>query len=257
MNSKVNFINLYIYFKVMETQQKLYDILIQKDDVTWQALIQDLIKKGEIDPWDVDISWLAQEYLKEIKKMQEMNFFISGKMILASAILLKLKSEKLLTEGFASLNQIMFPPDDLDYMDDYILNDQKKLNFEGNPKLTIKTPQARKKRVCITDLIEALEKALEVNTRRLIKREELERIPTDLVIPEKKIDINKLIEDIFDKIEICLKQVDVITFKNLLTEKPEKEEIINTFIPLLHLDTLKRITLNQEEHFGEIKISKK
>ena len=122
----------------METQQKLYDILIQKDDVTWQALIQDLIKKGEIDPWDVDISWLAQEYLKEIKKMQEMNFFISGKMILASAILLKLKSEKLLTEGFASLNQIMFPPDDLDYMDDYILNDQKKLNFEDDRYYNVK-----------------------------------------------------------------------------------------------------------------------
>lgn len=241
----------------METQQRLYDILVQKDDVTWQALIQELIKKGEMDPWDVDISWLAQEYLKELKKMQEMNFFVSGKMILASAILLKLKSEKLLIEGIATLDQIMFPPDDLDMMDDFIPNDQKKLNFQGDPKLTIKTPQARKKRVCITDLIEALEKALEVNTRRLLRREEFDKVPTDLIIPEKKVDISKLIEQVYNLIQVRFKQSEIITFTSLLTEKPDKEEIISTILPLLHLDTLEKIDLEQQEHFGEINIKVK
>src|SRR3989344_775857 len=211
----------------MEEQRKLYEILVQKNDVTWQSIIQDLVKKGEIDPWNIDISWISQEYLKEIKKMQEMNFFISGKMILASAILLKLKSEKLLNEDIESID---------------------------NPNLTIRTPQARKRRVSIADLISALEQALEINTKRLLRKEEAERIPTDLMIPEKKIDINKLIEELFEKIIIYLKEKNDLKFNNLLSEKPNRDEIIGTFVPLLHLDNQQRIKLEQEKHFGEINI---
>lgn len=241
----------------MEQQQKLYEILVQKDDVTWQALIYDLVKKGEMDPWNIDISWIAQEYLKELKKMQEMNFFISGKMILASAILLKMKSEKLLIEGIASLDQIMFPSDDMNDIDDFIHNDQKKLEFNGDPRLTIKTPQARKRRVSVDDLILALEQALEVNARRLLKREDFERVPGDLIIPEKKIDINKLIDELFAKIILVLKEKNNLKFDYLLSEKPSRDEIIGTFIPLLHLDNQQRIDLEQEEHFGEINIKVK
>ncbi|MBS3160047.1 segregation/condensation protein A [Candidatus Woesearchaeota archaeon] len=238
----------------MEEQRKLYEILVQKNDVTWQSIIQDLVKKGEIDPWNIDISWISQEYLKEIKKMQEMNFFISGKMILASAILLKLKSEKLLNEDIASLDHIMFPSDNIDELDDFLPNEQKKLEFIDNPNLTIRTPQARKRRVSIADLISALEQALEINTKRLLRKEEAERIPTDLMIPEKKIDINKLIEELFEKIIIYLKEKNDLKFNNLLSEKPNRDEIIGTFVPLLHLDNQQRIKLEQEKHFGEINI---
>ena len=238
----------------MEEQRKLYEILVQKNDVTWRSIIQDLVKKGEIDPWNIDISWISQEYLKEIKKMQEMNFFISGKMILASAILLKLKSEKLLNEDIASLDHIMFPSDNIDELDDFLPNEQKKLEFIDNPNLTIRTPQARKRRVSIADLISALEQALEINTKRLLRKEEAERIPTDLMIPEKKIDINKLIEELFEKIIIYLKEKNDLKFNNLLSEKPNRDEIIGTFVPLLHLDNQQRIKLEQEKHFGEINI---
>src|SRR3989344_2303212 len=213
----------------MEEQRKLYEILVQKNDVTWQSIIQDLVKKGEIDPWNIDISWISQEYLKEIKKMQEMNFFISGKMILASAILLKLKSEKLLNEDIASLDHIMFPSDNIDELDDFLPNEQKKLEFIDNPNLTIRTPQARKRRVSIADLISALEQALEINTKRLI-------------------------EELFEKIIIYLKEKNDLKFNNLLSEKPNRDEIIGTFVPLLHLDNQQRIKLEQEKHFGEINI---
>ena len=73
-------------------QDELLNILMQKDEITWQSLIYDLVKSEQMNPWDIDVSLLSKKYLETVKKLQEHNFFISGKVILASAILLKIKS---------------------------------------------------------------------------------------------------------------------------------------------------------------------
>ena len=122
--------------------------------------------------------------------------------------------------------------------------------------MTIKTPQARKKKVSINDLISALEKAMEVNQRRIIKRAELERIPDNLIIPEKGININQLIKELYNKIINIFKKQQTLTFTQLVGNG-SKEEKIRTFIPLLHLDTQEKINLNQEKAFEEINITLK
>ena len=177
-------------------QDKLLEMLMQKDEITWQTIILDLIKTGEMDPWDIDISILSNKYLETIKKMQESNLFISGKVILASAILLKIKSEKLLVEGIAALDNLMFPSDDIEELDQFV--GDKKIILDAEPKLTIKTPQTRKKKVSVDDLIGALEKALEVNERRLLRLAERNRIPENMTIPEKPIDITLIIKQLYE-----------------------------------------------------------
>ena len=72
----------------------VFDILMQDDEITWQNIITDLVKSEEMNPWDVNITILSQKYLEKVKKMEDLNFFVSGKVILASAILLKLKSNQ-------------------------------------------------------------------------------------------------------------------------------------------------------------------
>ena len=94
------------------SQDRILNLLMQKDEITWQTILNDLIKSGEINPWDIDISILANKYLETIRKLKEVNFFISGKVILASAILLKIKSNKLLEEDIAGFDQILFHGDD-------------------------------------------------------------------------------------------------------------------------------------------------
>ena len=233
-------------------QEKLYNILMQKDEITWQTIIYDLVRTGEMDPWDIDISILSQRYTETIKTLQEHNFFLSGKVLLASAILLKLKSERLITEYIARLDNQLFPPEE--FLEES--GDNKKIVFDANPRLTIKTPQARKKKVSINDLISALEKAMEVNQRRIIKRAELERIPDNLIIPEKGININQLIKELYNKIINIFKKQQTLTFTQLVGNG-NKEEKIRTFIPLLHLDTQEKINLNQEKAFEEINITLK
>ena len=92
-------------------QDKLYEIIINKDEITWQSLIYDLIKSGQLDPWDVDISLLSKRYIEALKQLKEANFFISGKVLLAAAFLLKIKSEKLVNEDFAEFDSLLYPKD--------------------------------------------------------------------------------------------------------------------------------------------------
>ena len=49
----------------------------EEDDVTWKTIIMDLCKSGKIDPWDIEVSILAQEYLKIVSKLKETNFRLS------------------------------------------------------------------------------------------------------------------------------------------------------------------------------------
>ena len=58
---------------------------MNKDEITWQTVIMDLIKSEQMDPWDIDISLLSKKYITALKKLQESNFYVSGKMILAAA----------------------------------------------------------------------------------------------------------------------------------------------------------------------------
>ena len=226
-------------------QDKLYDMLMQKDEITWQSLIYDLIKSEEMDPWDVDVSILTQKYIETVRKLQEMNFFISGKVLLASAILLKIKSNKLVAEEIPYLDNLIFPPEPEEYFEEerpeYII-----------PDLTIKTPQARKRKVDINDLISALHKALEVNHRRVMRKvaERNFKMPE---IPQKKIDISKLIKDVYNRLLSFFRKKEQVTFSKLVPSD-KKDDKIMTFIPLLHLDHQEKIVLEQKEHFGEIDI---
>ena len=76
-------------------QDRLLNMLMQENEITWQTIIYDLVKSEQMNPWDIDVSVLSQKYLETIKQLQEHNFFISGKIILDAAILLKIKSIKL------------------------------------------------------------------------------------------------------------------------------------------------------------------
>ena len=226
-------------------QDKLYDMLMQKDEITWQSLIYDLIKSEEMNPWDIDVSVLTQKYIATVKQLQEMNFFISGKVLLASAILLKIKSHKLVDEEIPYLHNLIFPPEPEEYFEEerpeYII-----------PDLAIKNPQARKRKVGVNDLISALHKALEVNHRRVMRKvaEKNFKMPE---IPQRKIDISKLIKDMYEKVLSFFRRKEPVTFSKLIPSEKKSDKIM-TFIPLLHLDHQEKIVLEQEEPFGEISI---
>ena len=239
-------------------QDQMLDMLLKQDEITWQTILYDLVKTEQMNPWDIDISLLSQKYLETIKKIQETNFFISGKVILASAILLKIKSEKLLDENIARFDSILFNQSydaGLEIAEEFEQKNQR-IKLMENPRLTVRTPLARKRKVSLNDLVFALEKALEVDRRRTLRNIALMSVPENIRLPEKKFDITEKIKEIYSRIKdlFTSKKTEKITFDELV-QSSKKEDKIYTFIPLLHLANQEKINLNQEIPFGEIHIN--
>ena len=168
-------------------QQEILSLLLEQEEISWKKIIYDLVQSEQMNPWDIDISILSSKYLEIIRNLKKMNFAISGKVILASAILLKLKSKKLIEEDLARFNEIINPSNE----DINLLEDDEEFYEENRLLLIPKTPQPRRRRISVEDLVSALERALSVNTRRSI-RDFMDYSPAKTVeIPKKKIDINQ------------------------------------------------------------------
>ena len=236
-------------------QDQILDMLLKKDELTWQDILYDLIKTERMDPWNIDVSQLSKKYLDIVRKLQETNFFVSGKVILASAILLKIKSNKLLTENIANFDsQLYHQEEDEEYTEQ--LEDQE-FEKRSQPRLTIKTPIARKRRVSINDLVDALEKALEVDTRRKVRRKRYDYPDEDLAMPVRKVDVGQKIKEVYSKVTEYFKiKQSNLTFTQLLPSS-SKEDKVFTFIPLLHLENQKKVDMHQKNSFDEIYISLK
>lgn len=224
-------------------------IVLEKDEVSWQAILYDLVKKEGMDPFDIDVSKIAQSYLDNIREMKNHDFRLSGKVVLAAAIMLKLKSNKLVGHDLNELDRLLTQPefDEAAFFDEIHSGGAQKQDV-FIPELIPRTPQPRKRKVSIHDLVWALQKALEVKRRRVLRH----RPPAPMDAPERKFDVSKLIKGIFAKLVTFFNnKQEIITFSNLTPSK-DKNDIITTLIPLLHLANERKVELSQQEHFGEI-----
>src|SRR3989344_4399420 len=88
-------------------QEQIHDLLFSKE-IGWQEIIYDLINTEQLDPWDINISVLSDGFLRKIEELEEADFFISGKVLLAAALLLRIKSEILLNKFIRSIDELLF-----------------------------------------------------------------------------------------------------------------------------------------------------
>ena len=204
-----------------------------------------------MNPWDIDISLMTQKFLDRLKELKNMDFRISGKIVLASSMLLKIKSTRLLDQDLTAFDTLLSSSDEEEVSE--ILEDSDSNLFYENdekPKIIPRTPQPRKRKVSVFDLVEALEKALEVENRR--KQYIVPEVKVG--IPKKQKDIGLVIKDLYEKIASFFKKSTTTLSFSQLIPSDSKEDKVFTFIPLLHLDTQGKIDLKQKEHFGEISV---
>jgi len=234
----------------MGPHDKLFEILFDKDEITWQSIIYELIKTGEMDPWNVDISLLTKRYIETVKKLEGFDFRLSGKVLLAAAILLKIKSNRLMGEDLAHLDSLFSQKDEEDEMfEEPLFSDAPE---QTKAELIPRVPQPRKRKVSVYDLVNALEQALHVKKRRLMANIP----PTNVDIPKKTKNITSIITDVYGQIKTFFSKnrKTKLTFSQLIPSD-SKEDKVFTFIPLLHLDHQRKIDTYQYQHFGEIGIT--
>lgn len=233
----------------IKNHEQIFELLFDKDEITWQSMLFELVRTEKMDPWDIDVSLLTQKYLEVIKKLKQFDFRISGKMLLAAAILLRIKSTRLMGEDLEQLDKLFSGEEIEDELSFEETAQFEKLTPEEKAILIPKTPQPRKRKVSIFDLVNALERALETKRRRV-----LQSIPPIVEIPQKKRDITDIIKDVYGRIiAFFRREKGILTFSKLIPSD-SKQDKVYTFIPLLHLSNQRRIDLFQEQHFGEIEI---
>jgi len=240
--------------EVNAKQLQLHEILFNRE-IGWQEIIYDLINTEQLNPWDVDIILLTNKYLAKIQELEEADFFISSKVLLAASLLLRIKSEILLNKYIKSIDEILFGKKEK------IASKLERIEIDEKiPELIPRSPLPRFKKVTLNELIESLNKAIITENRR-IKKEIIKNNAfreSSLSLPVRKISIKDKIKLLFTRIIQHFNEnksdlnihYDIIIGNN-------KEDKVSSLVPLLHLEHQNKIWLHQKDHFGDIHIWKR
>ena len=197
-------------------QEQIHDLLFNRE-LGWQEIIYDLINTEQLDPWNIDIILLSNKYLERIQNYEKDDFFVSSKVLLAAALLLRIKSEILLSKYIKSIDEILFgSKEKKPFIQERIELD------EDIPELIPSSPLPRFRKVTLKELMEALGKAITTENRR-IKREIVNKNAireTGIALPKRKYSIKDKIREIYAKLSEYFarnKEQKKISFNNFIT----------------------------------------
>jgi len=199
------------------------------DGSSFQSVLKEIIIEEGLDPWNINISSLADSLLNYLAQLKEINFRIPARFILVSSILLRLKSESLVEEE----------------------NEERELETINIDGLDILEPPIKRiptRNITFDELVQALEKVMNFKEKKeKIKFNKEEKIKE----LQKIFEIN--IEDYVDKVFREISKTNRTSFYEL-TSTFNNLETARYFIALLHLANQQRITIKQDKLFEDFYI---
>jgi chromatin segregation and condensation protein Rec8/ScpA/Scc1 (kleisin family) len=162
-----------------------------------------------------------------------------------------MKSEILLEVDIKDLDDVLFGR-----KNETQPHKQERLELDEDiPDLVVRTPLPRFKKVTLQQLISALDTAIKTENRRIkkISLEKQHEYETALSLPKRKINLHESIKGVYGKIEKAFESKNArVAFSGLLKKDGNKEDLIATFMPILHLDNQQKLWVEQDAHFDEI-----
>lgn len=212
-----------------------------------------LIKKDELDIYDIPIERITNQYVQYLDLMRMLDLNIAGEFIVMAATLMMLKSRMLLPpEERTELEEEEDDPrwdlirqlveykkfkDAAIHLEDLEQQRQDVFGRGGEAVKLGPEGEVALRDVSIFDLISAFNEAL-----KKVKTEELKEIFAERVTVVEKIDL----------IVNLMKSKGRTTFSNLFRDAATRHEIVCTFLAILELIRLRQIVARQERSFGEI-----
>ena len=175
----------------------------------WEEVLSTIIVEENLDPLDINIVKLTNAFMEYLGKVQSFDFRIPARFILIAAILLSMKCEILLEKE-----------EEEEFKD----IDLKQINL-NSPMLALPSIRRPTRKIMLDELVSALNKALEMKK----KKESKIFVRREINIVEAE-DIEEKISSLYEKI----KNSGMIRFSDIVPTWKRKD-IIETFIPLLHL----------------------
>ena len=220
-----------------------------------------LIKKEEVDIYEVNLTQLATQFLEYIEVMRMLDLEIAGEFLVMAATLMYIKSRELLprdqqvqTEGedegedprWELIRQLVeykkFKDAAARLQQLEIAQENTFPRIPGKPEFP-EEPSAAKPSVTLFDLVSAVGNVL----KRFAEKAEDER-----EIFQDRWTVSEKIESIMK----LLVERAQLKFSELFTDTTSRTEVVVTFLALLELIRLKQIVALQPEEFGEIELAK-
>lgn len=214
-----------------------------------------LIKKNELNVYDIPITNILDQYLQYLELMRLLDLNIAGEFIVMAATLMQIKSKMLLPQEANPLDEISEEEKDpraelvkrlLEYKQFKEAADQLRLKerarqdiFKRQPALEDTENGESFFEASLFDLINAFSKALKDVPKELF----YEVIKDEFTVEGK---VHDLLHMFRDKARIKLTE--------LFLKAKSKLEIIATFLAVLELIRLKEVLIVQKSVFGEIEV---
>jgi len=216
-----------------------------------------LIKKNEVDIYDIPMALITGQYLEYLELMKELNLDIAGEFLVMASTLIKIKSQMLLppVEGEGEGEDETDPRAELM---EHLLEYQRYkeaahqlVTRELLEKDIFKRPQTEDPGEAKVDgdmLIEASLFDLVDALRKVIERKDL---PENIMgVAVEKMTVRDKIVSILRQ----LKETPQLVFQSLFDPLVTRFEIVVTFLAVLELIRLRAIRVFQVQPYGEIRI---
>jgi len=209
-----------------------------------------LIKKDEVDIWDIPVSQIAGEYLEYINMMKLLDLNVIGEFLVMASTLMKIKSCMLLPQEETGIGEEIEDPRSelVEQLLEYEMYKERAKTLgekeEAQSKLFTRPlseiPSSQPTfEASLFDLLTAFHNVLKEKAPEIVREIE----PFKFTLEEK-------VEEILNRLE----KEDKISFSLLFKECLSKGELIVIFLALLELIKQKRVRIRQPKLFAEIAI---
>jgi segregation and condensation protein A len=240
-----------------ESILEAYPVRLQNFEGPLDLLLH-LIKKHEVDIYQIPITLITQQYLEYIDLMQELNLDVAGEFLVMAATLIHIKSRMLLPRPDPSQED---PEEDpREALVRRLLEHQK---FKAAAELlhereTLRRAQWTRPDGPITEIAgEAPEPEIEVDLFSLISafRAVVERAKQrpKIYLPGEQIPIEERIDQLLAK----LSETEACGFEDLFADVQTRAGLIVTFLALLEMIRLKLVRVFQSGAVGPIRVYKR
>ena len=221
-------------------------------------LLLHLIKKNEVNIYDIPIALITKQYLEYIDLMQELNLDVAGEFLVMAATLIHIKSRMLLPRPDPTQEDPEEDPREV--LMRRLLEHQK---FKAAAELlhereTLRSAQWTRPDGPIAEIAgEPPEPEIEVDLFSLISafRNVVERAKSrpKVYLPSEQIPIEDRIEQLLSR----LSETEACGFEDLFEDVQSRAGLVVTFLALLEMIRLKLVRVFQSGTFGPIRVYKR
>ena len=223
-------------------------------------LLLHLIKKNEVNIYDIPIALITGQYLETIQLMQELDLDIAGEFLVMAATLIHIKSKMLLPRPETAAAVEGEEEDPRDVLVRRLLELQKFKEAAGllHEREQLRAAQWQRPDERVAPIAgDEYEPELEVDLFSLLSAFQsiVQRAKTRprMVLPAEQVPVEVRIEQLLER----LSEHEACGFEDLFADVQDKSGLIVTFLALLEMIRLKLVRVFQSGSFGPIRVYKR